>query len=326
MSLESLHTIQSNVIKVVCISDTHNDDPTSKIPPGDMFIHAGDMVRKGTSEESQNAFDWISALPHKVKVIIAGRTFRESKSSSESMLTCPGNNDRALQQGHLRYSPETHDLFTSEAARAQGIHYLDREVRTVAFFTTREGNREPIQVYGNASSPDFQGGLWVGTPGQPAFDFPAHPSEESIQAWITAPTRSAGIPIWVTHVPPLERLDASSVKGLKGCAVLLEKVAAARPLLSVVGHYHFSHGIERVSWKDDGSVAEAEMLVMGEERRRAGGGGPARVNEEYDFTGNGSMRALERGKETVFLNAAWMTDDKSKEERNPVLVVDLKMD
>jgi hypothetical protein len=196
----------------------------------------------------------------------------------------------------------------------------------VAFYTSKGGNREPIQVYGNPCQPDFQGGRWAGTPGQAAFDYPAHPSEESIEAWSTTPARSAGVPIWVTHVPPLGRLDVSSVEGLEGCAILLEKIAAARPMLSVVGHYHFSHGIERVRWGDDGSVSKAEILLMGEERRRVEGGGAVRTEEEYDFTGIGNMTKLERGQETVFVNAAWMMNDKSKEERNPVLVVRLKMD
>jgi 3',5'-cyclic AMP phosphodiesterase CpdA len=76
MSLEDLHVFQSDAVEIVCISDTHNDNPSSKIPPGDIFIHAGDLVRKGEFEELQTAFEWISALPHKVKVIVAGRSER----------------------------------------------------------------------------------------------------------------------------------------------------------------------------------------------------------------------------------------------------------
>jgi len=59
-------------LRIVCVSDTHNDDCTGKIPAGDVFIHAGDMTDGGKLDELQRAFDWISALPHRVKVVVAG--------------------------------------------------------------------------------------------------------------------------------------------------------------------------------------------------------------------------------------------------------------
>ena len=59
-------------IRLVCISDTHNDDCRNHVPDGDIFIHAGDLTNLGTSEELQAAVDWILSLPHKVKVVVAG--------------------------------------------------------------------------------------------------------------------------------------------------------------------------------------------------------------------------------------------------------------
>jgi ABC-type uncharacterized transport system ATPase subunit len=59
-------------VRIVCISDTHNDDCTGSLPDGDVLIHSGDMTDFGTMEELQAAYDWISALPHKVKIIVAG--------------------------------------------------------------------------------------------------------------------------------------------------------------------------------------------------------------------------------------------------------------
>lgn len=59
-------------VRVVCISDTHNDDCTGSLPDGDVLIHSGDMTDDGTMEELQTAYSWISALPHRVKIIIAG--------------------------------------------------------------------------------------------------------------------------------------------------------------------------------------------------------------------------------------------------------------
>lgn len=63
----------SETLKIICISDTHNDDCTPHIPAGDIFIHAGDMTDDGTYEELSQAFNWISKLPHKLKVLVAGK-------------------------------------------------------------------------------------------------------------------------------------------------------------------------------------------------------------------------------------------------------------
>jgi hypothetical protein len=59
-------------IRIVCVSDTHNDDLTGHVPAGDVFVHAGDMTDDGTQEELERALDWIRNLPHKLKVVIPG--------------------------------------------------------------------------------------------------------------------------------------------------------------------------------------------------------------------------------------------------------------
>ena len=57
-------------IKVVCISDTHNQ--TVDLPPGDLLIHAGDTAKDGTVREIQAQIDWLDRQPHKHKVLVAG--------------------------------------------------------------------------------------------------------------------------------------------------------------------------------------------------------------------------------------------------------------
>lgn len=63
----------SQTLRIVCISDTHNDDASASIPAGDILIHAGDMSDTGTMAELQSAFNWIKSLPHKVKILVAGK-------------------------------------------------------------------------------------------------------------------------------------------------------------------------------------------------------------------------------------------------------------
>lgn len=73
MTAKSPVIFGSTMLRFVCISDTHNDDCGKQIPDGDVLIHAGDLTDFGSTEELQAALDWIIPLPHKIKVIVAGR-------------------------------------------------------------------------------------------------------------------------------------------------------------------------------------------------------------------------------------------------------------
>jgi 3',5'-cyclic AMP phosphodiesterase CpdA len=64
--------IEKDTIKFVCISDTHNVDFLCEIPPGDVLIHSGDFTQKGREKEIKQFTDFISKLPHKHKIVIAG--------------------------------------------------------------------------------------------------------------------------------------------------------------------------------------------------------------------------------------------------------------
>src|ERR1700691_4090932 len=89
-------------IRLVCISDTHNAQPS--VPSGDVLIHAGDLTQNGTTEELQAAVSWIASLPHPIKVVVAG------------------NHDKALdakyRDRHLLDAPEVN-------WQSSGIIYLE---------------------------------------------------------------------------------------------------------------------------------------------------------------------------------------------------------
>jgi len=97
-----------------------------------------------------------------------------------------------------------------------------------------------------------------------------------------------------------------------GCEAQRRKVAVARPLVCVFGHYHSSYGVEKVSWSDDVDPQNdnvKQSVILTEEAS----------DRPYDFT------TLIPGKETVFINAAWMTMMKGKvEKRNKPVVIDLE--
>lgn len=58
-------------MKLVILSDSHGLHEKIKIPNGDVFIHCGDFSH-GDEQSLINFISWLSKLPHKIKLIIAG--------------------------------------------------------------------------------------------------------------------------------------------------------------------------------------------------------------------------------------------------------------
>ena len=60
------------MVRVVCLSDTHNRQGQFEVPEGDVLVHAGDLTGRGTLREVSAALEWLAALPHREKVFVAG--------------------------------------------------------------------------------------------------------------------------------------------------------------------------------------------------------------------------------------------------------------
>jgi 3',5'-cyclic AMP phosphodiesterase CpdA len=62
-----------NHTRFVCYSDTHAQEARIfEIPPGDVFIHAGDFTNVGETEEVRQFNEWVKSLPYQHKIVIAG--------------------------------------------------------------------------------------------------------------------------------------------------------------------------------------------------------------------------------------------------------------
>ncbi|MFM7203120.1 MAG: metallophosphatase domain-containing protein [Myxococcota bacterium] len=59
-------------MKIVCISDTHNQHQGIEVPPGDVLIHAGDLTGRGRTYEVEDAVTWLLDQPHRHKILVAG--------------------------------------------------------------------------------------------------------------------------------------------------------------------------------------------------------------------------------------------------------------
>jgi len=63
---------QEQVVRFVCMSDTHTEHNIHKIPYGDIWIHCGDYSNSATEEEILDFAAYVKDLPHKYKLVITG--------------------------------------------------------------------------------------------------------------------------------------------------------------------------------------------------------------------------------------------------------------
>ncbi|CAL2042801.1 unnamed protein product [Caenorhabditis brenneri] len=59
-------------LKVVCISDTHEQLHNVTVPDGDVLIHAGDFTNNGNRDELIKFNEEMTRFPHKYKLVVAG--------------------------------------------------------------------------------------------------------------------------------------------------------------------------------------------------------------------------------------------------------------
>lgn len=57
-------------LRLVCISDTHNQDLLYDLPEGDVLIHGGDLTGRGKVKEIAKALDWLATYTKRYKKII----------------------------------------------------------------------------------------------------------------------------------------------------------------------------------------------------------------------------------------------------------------
>ena len=59
-------------MRVVCISDTHNQHNKIDLPEGDVLVHSGDFSGTGTLKQVTDFMGWFSSRPHPHKILVAG--------------------------------------------------------------------------------------------------------------------------------------------------------------------------------------------------------------------------------------------------------------
>lgn len=59
-------------MRLVLLSDTHNQHEKIAMPPGDILVHAGDATTRGRPPEVIKFLDWFEAQPYRHKIFVAG--------------------------------------------------------------------------------------------------------------------------------------------------------------------------------------------------------------------------------------------------------------
>lgn len=173
-------------IRIVCISDTHTLT-TPYIPDGDILIHAGDLANAGTPAEIQAQIDWLDALPHAHKIVIAGNHDTYLDPRSRATLSKPDRN------GTLDWKTLT---------------YLQHASATLTFPSGRS-----LKVFGAPQIPACGGP-------EHAFQYP-----RGADAWSDTVPRDTDV--LITHTPPKYHLDLPAALGCEHLLAEVRRVQPA---------------------------------------------------------------------------------------------------
>ncbi|XP_023236186.1 UPF0046 protein T07D4.2-like isoform X1 [Centruroides sculpturatus] len=206
--------ISHKAIRFVCMSDTHSllSRRKFKIPPGDVFIHAGDFTRHGGYNEIIEFNNFLGNLSHKHKIVIAGNhelTFDQKTISSFEIKQAKKatGQDVPLDTAYFK------NLLTN-------CIYLEDSLTEVY----------NIKIYGTPWQPEYNN--W-------AFNLPR--GKECLEKWNMIPS---GVDVLITHTPPVGHGDLCILGRRVGCVELLQTVQnRIKPKYHVFGHIHEGYGI-----------------------------------------------------------------------------------
>lgn len=226
-SLRSAPIPSDPPLRIVCISDTHNNLPED-VPPGDILVHAGDMTNLGSIPEIQRQVDWLARLPHQEIVVISG------------------NHDTYLD-------PRTRPSLSEDQRRGsidwKRVHYLQHRTVSLTISVEPTGSTESERSRLLSSTGPRRRRVTVyGAPQIPAcgpMSVHAFQYERGKDAW--SETVPEDTDILVTHTPAKYHRDLPLPDGM-GCEHLMVEVKRVKPALHVFGHVHWGAGQETVWW------------------------------------------------------------------------------
>jgi len=189
------------------------------VPLGDVLLHGGDLTGCGRTREYKRTMDWLSSLPHPIRIIIAGN----------HDLTLDPKVFEDEDSYDFSFTEQARESVAGTAAKAAGVVYLESSSHE---FQAKEGGRR-WSVFGSPWTPYF-GGM--------AFNYCAEEAESIVAAFPKTD-------ILLTHGPPHRIHDLTTRGVFAGCPALRERVAILQPRLHVFGHIHEGRGATLRQWE-----------------------------------------------------------------------------
>ena len=194
--LANKQTNKEDVVRIVCMSDTHTqtDTLTHSVPDGDIFIHTGDFTNYGKREEVEKFNNWLATLPHPHKVVIAGNH-------------------------EITFDPKSFDnIWAKKKVFGENFDPESPEVKTFPNYDKLLTNCTYLQDSGTEIlGLNIYGSPWV--PGlSHEWGFNLKTEEEKLEKWRLIPEDTD---ILLTHTPPLGIGDFKTTEKRLGCAQLL---------------------------------------------------------------------------------------------------------
>lgn len=197
-------------MRLVCISDTHNQHDRLELPEGDVLIHAGDWTGTGTHKQVISFIRWFSSQPHKHKVLIAG--------NHEATMDLPFYQTN-WPRFHSSYPIRAREI-KDYVLREENIHYLENSSVTL----------DSVKFYGSPIQPEFGG--WA---------FGVKRGEPIKKIWEKIPEDTD---VLITHGPPYGYGDKLDIGERVGCKDLLNEVSTRiKPKVHIYGHIHEGYGL-----------------------------------------------------------------------------------
>ncbi len=200
----------ANAVRVVCMSDTHTKHPDpASVPPGDVFVCAGDFTYTGMLQEIRSFCKFLDALPHAHKIVVSG--------NHEITLDYDYYMNRGRRRFHGNHRIHEDAILCKSVLSASCTYLQDSSVEIAG-----------LKIYGSPWQPSFCD--WA---------FNMEPPELK-RKWAEIPD---DVDVLITHGPPKGH-GARIVEGFDvGCPHLMDRVNQVKPMLHVFGHIHEGYGV-----------------------------------------------------------------------------------
>lgn len=228
-NVDALPAIPNRCLRVVCISDTHNEHDGIRLPAGDILIHSGDCLTESGSRHTEMTGGDDGAT-HRARpngeALFSNFARWFGAQDFEHKVLVPGNHDAVLECMGKSQVQAVLDEHTTPHGRGRVSFLLHEEVAL--------GGVEGFRVFGSpfARYAGFNK-AFRSDPG----DFSDVP---------------VGVHAIVTHMPPILPGDRGRRQDEDENVVrALHRVGA---VLSVSGHCHWAHGLYHSTRRGGGSV------------------------------------------------------------------------